>query len=812
MDKDSTCACPEGINCPNPGKHPIDFGWPEMATSDPEAAARWWRPLAVGEKIVDWRPKSNVGLLMGEGHFLLDVDTDGGKTGDLTLGALISHHGADLPHTLLYQTGGGGRQHVMLIPDGTEVRQSISELGDFLDIKGIRSYGIAPPSRSGKGEYIGVIDAPPELPPPWLATWLAGQQQKRAARIAARPKSDTSRPVPEDLSVRARKYIDGALADAVKKVSEAPSKQRNDTLNTQAWSLFSRFGVCGLLDPGEIAAGLKDAAEACGLRGQEVPRTLESAWDGAEDLSGELDDWVFETPSAASGRIPSIVGMVYEFERLYDLRRAVTGEFVSRPAIGNLPPLVSDIGDELAHELRWWWRTEAEAWNRRMAEIVAAAAADPEKKDEKIEGEEYCQVLPAEVTFSTALVHLRTSATRHPRVVRHTRCFDDPERRRIVVDLCDELGQVVEITPDGFEVKDLRSVDGEPWFRKNTTMLTQARPIRPDDVYEALEKARDVLNVDANQWKVILAVLIGAYFSSIVRPGWWLTSPEGAGKTTRGRMIAGWVDPTDYLGGRINLKRDPRDARAKAMGVYVFSIDNLTHMSQDENDFWCTLHTGVSETVRQLHSDNTLLNYSYRRVGLATSLTLPEGLKGDALRRLVHVELPDTDDNLGTETLWKTYAKIAPEVLGALFSVLSGILAHLDEALAADLPGCPEMSDFARRLFAADLAFPRLGGLYEAYKSHITGLLVKVGLEDPFVQLILELLRMPKGNPFEGSPAELLKKLRNVAGADVAQVWFPADVRQIGAKLGPRRKMLRRLGGHRGTRPADEGLRALHHH
>ena len=67
--------------------------------------------------------------------------------------------------------------------------------------------------------------------------------------------------------------------------------------------------------------------------------------------------------------------------------------------------------------------------------------------------------------------------------------------------------------------------------------------------------------MDARQWGVVLSGLIGAYFPSIDRPGWWLTGPIGSGKTTRGRMIAGWVDPVDYLGGSLNLRRDERDAQ-----------------------------------------------------------------------------------------------------------------------------------------------------------------------------------------------------------------------------------------------------------
>ena len=149
-------------------------------------------------------------------------------------------------------------------------------------------------------------------------------------------------------------------------------------------------------------------------------------------------------------------------------------------------------------------------------------------------------------------------------------------------------------------------------------MGTLIYPERPSSVLGSLEEARLILGVSTEQWKVVLAGLIGAFFPSIDRPGWWLTGASGSGKTTRGRMIAGWVDPVDILGGRLDFKRDERNARTTASNSLVYTTDNVTDMSQAENDWWCRLHTGVSETARKLHSDNTKLSWKFRRIGLAT--------------------------------------------------------------------------------------------------------------------------------------------------------------------------------------------------
>ena len=235
MATEKACACKEGLNCQRRAKHPVDFSWPEMATFDPEQAARWWRKLEPGEEdqITDWRPRANVGLLMGVKHFLLDVDMGEDQQGDASLTALISHYGEDLTHTLMYSTGGGGRQHVFLLPEGVEVRNSVSLLGDNLDIRGYNGFGIAPPSRSGKGEYRGVVDTKPMLPPRWLADWLVEQQRKRTERIQSRPKGGKTRPLPPELSIRSQRYIRAALANAVQQVSEAPNRDPGPKIGPQ---------------------------------------------------------------------------------------------------------------------------------------------------------------------------------------------------------------------------------------------------------------------------------------------------------------------------------------------------------------------------------------------------------------------------------------------------------------------------------------------------------------------------------------------------------------------------------------------------
>ena len=72
------------------------------------------------------------------------------------------------------------------------------------------------------------------------------------------------------------------------------------------------------------------------------------------------------------------------------------------------------------------------------------------------------------------------------------------------------------------------------------------------------------------------------------------------------------------------------------------------------------------------------------------------------------IRLKSTDNHPDVEDIKAKYNKVKPRALGALFSVIAGVLEKLGKAMSEELIGVPEMSDYARRLKAADMAFPGL--------------------------------------------------------------------------------------------------------
>lgn len=151
---DGACSCQAGANCAAIGKHPNVPGWQSLTESACHGAG-------------------GRGFQTGHDIFVLDVDVSKGKPGAESLAELVKRHG-QLPSTVKVKTGGGGWHYFFQMPEFF-VKNSKSELGEGLDIRGTGGYVVAPgsPHRSG-GMYTLAPedDIDPAPAPQWLLDWL----------------------------------------------------------------------------------------------------------------------------------------------------------------------------------------------------------------------------------------------------------------------------------------------------------------------------------------------------------------------------------------------------------------------------------------------------------------------------------------------------------------------------------------------------------------------------------------------------------------------------------------------------------------
>jgi hypothetical protein len=187
--------------CRRFGKQPA-MRWEAWQKRRPEPADlhEWWR----------WNPAFNVGLALGPVSGLMDIDVDGPQ--EEAFLQRISN--GDLPATLAFATGGGGRHLLYAVPPGSPCRTHAPRTGKKpLHLQGAGAYTVMPPSLHVSGRPYAWLDGfrPDQIEvapaPAWLVLWLAGEEASKEE--GKRQTGGVIGCVPYDNRVqRARKYLE----------------------------------------------------------------------------------------------------------------------------------------------------------------------------------------------------------------------------------------------------------------------------------------------------------------------------------------------------------------------------------------------------------------------------------------------------------------------------------------------------------------------------------------------------------------------------------------------------------------------------
>ncbi len=149
--------------CAPSGKAPLTEHGFHDATSDAEQIERWWTQ----------HPSANIGIPT-EGLLVIDIDGDGNPwPGDPERSASLAQTGA------VSLTPRGGRHYLFCRPEDKAWKCSTGKLAASVDVRTDGGYIVAPPSRTGHGDYRWApgleLDEPPERlpePPAWLVAEL----------------------------------------------------------------------------------------------------------------------------------------------------------------------------------------------------------------------------------------------------------------------------------------------------------------------------------------------------------------------------------------------------------------------------------------------------------------------------------------------------------------------------------------------------------------------------------------------------------------------------------------------------------------
>ncbi|WP_405018487.1 ATP-binding protein [Kitasatospora sp. NBC_00070] len=262
------------------------------------------------------------------------------------------------------------------------------------------------------------------------------------------------------------------------------------------------------------------------------------------------------------------------------------------------------------------------------------------------------------------------------------------------LDLGRSDGLSVRIHPTGWDtiVPDPREVC---WRR---TQLTGELPVPVKDTDgKGIDLLLRLCNFATAQTECLaIAWLIGCLGPSVPVPAVFLTGPQGAGKSTAGRMLTRIVE-----GMSGDLRRAPKDEEnllAAVAAGWITALDNLSHMTPDLSDAMCCIVTGAENVKRALFTDGDVFRVGYRRPMLLTGIDVGV-IRPDLAERLLPLRLVRPAKRRTEAKLWAEYAQVLPTVLGSLLDLTVKV-----RAADAETPTDLRMADFAHLCAQLDAA------------------------------------------------------------------------------------------------------------
>ncbi len=362
-----------------------------------------------------------------------------------------------------------------------------------------------------------------------------------------------------------------------------------------------------------------------------------------------------------------------------------------------------------------------------------------------------------------------------------------------LIDLANDAGEYVHVTGDGWKI--LRPSEDLPVFRVSATPLP--RPERGG----SMESFREHLSFrpDDTNWKLIRPWMATALMCDIERPFLFFSGESGAGKTARGVSILSIIDPvlptddgTEALDGA--PPEDEKDLVSRYGARYTITSDNLTKISQETSDRLCRVVTGYKFSTRKLYTDSEMIERSFMRTGILTGISIPLGLAGDGLNRIIHVELEDLESRRDRMQVVAEREANAGKWFGALLDDMARVMS---EAPSVSLP---QFERFATQAKAA-MIFGR--GFYDARVDRLEQDHAERGRGDELMIRVACVIRDQTAGPaFSGRPREvsltaeeLLKELGYDAdGGFNTPKWMPRNAASFGAQLRKNTDSLRALG------------------
>jgi hypothetical protein len=369
----------------------------------------------------------------------------------------------------------------------------------------------------------------------------------------------------------------------------------------------------------------------------------------------------------------------------------------------------------------------------------------------------------------------------------------------LFVDLADDQGRVVEVTPTGWRVVTHCPVA----FLRPPNLA----PLPVPEPGGSLQDLRRFLNVTDEGFPLVRGFILDCFKGVGPYTVLLINGEQGSAKSTATKILRQVIDPVHKALAR-RLQRDEYELAIAAQKNAVLFFDNVSSLPQWLSDAIASLATGSGFAVRTLYSQDEETVYG-NAVPVCFNGIPDFAESSDLLDRAIRVTLPRIPDDkrLSEDEFEPAFQAARPGILGAILDAVSAGLRNYD---AVRLESLPRMARSARWIAACETALPEGQGsfakAYEKNREELNALAIE---NNPVATALIAWMdqnevrtgkkrperNVEPGKPWEGSASALHNELLAVVNGLVAtSTTFPKAPNKLSGELRRLAPALERAG------------------
>jgi putative DNA primase/helicase len=338
---------------------------------------------------------------------------------------------------------------------------------------------------------------------------------------------------------------------------------------------------------------------------------------------------------------------------------------------------------------------------------------------------------------------------------------------RIVLDLANANGEVVEISSHGWQITGNLN---HP-FHQSPTMLPLPNPDpspllnKPLEHFAGLFRLTGENRVRVFSWLAAALRLIGPY------PILVITGPAGSGKSVLARALRTLIDPS-----AAPLRRLPsrdNELRHLALQNWILAFDQVYRISRNVSEAICAISSGDAMEIAPADRDPLVLQLARPVILISSTVrtdiawTPPRSFSN----RTLAVELPTVATVLPEASLWSHFESLRPALVATLSTAIATALRRIREIDLGNVARFPDSAAWAAA------AAPTLGIEETSIAGAFTGS-SSIWTGSDMLRRAVQMLLIDD-QCWSGSATELLSRLRTV----VAPEELPATPKGLSQAL-----------------------------